>query len=199
MENLKPLGYQLGPRLILNRDHLLAMCKPLGEYHAMSYALRALNNSQLERLKAGIIPLPFINDSDPNDATNNLYRVLYRYAFDRLFEFYDRKFKTNTFDRKSSKDLKLIECMQKLRDKYYEEPTRLMERLRTKVEDNEEDRKFAAILHGDYNRNNVLFKYKESKEGKDSKEKLVEDMKMIDFQVSFFVFEKFNKIYNYFL
>ncbi|KAM7350206.1 uncharacterized protein ACRADG_008844 [Cochliomyia hominivorax] len=184
MENIKPLGYQLGPRLILHRNHLLAMCKPLGQYHAMSYALRALNNSQLERLKAGIIVLPFINEQDPNDANNNLYRVLYRYSFDRLFEFYDRKFKSNTFDKKSAKDLKLIECMQRLRDKYFEEPTRLMERLRTKVEDNEEDRKFAAILHGDYNRNNVLFKYKTSghKDGKGDEEQLVEDMKMIDFQ-----------------
>lgn len=186
MENLKPLGYQLGPRLILNSDHLLAMCKPLGEYHAMSYALRALNSSQLERLKAGIIPLPFINDADPNDVKNNFYRVLYRHAFDRFFEFYDRKFNTNTFDRKSAKDMKLIECLQQLRDKYFDEPTRLMERLRTKIEDNEEDMKFAAILHGDYNRNNVLFKYKVLKQGQDKTEKLVEDMKMIDFQVSFF-------------
>ncbi|XP_065365477.1 uncharacterized protein LOC135958497 [Calliphora vicina] len=182
MENLKPLGYQLGPRLVLNRDHLLAMCKPLGQYHAMSYALRALNNSQMERLKSGIITLPFINDNDPNDANNNLYRVLYRCAFDRLFEFYERKLETSTFDRKSTKDLKLIECLHKLKHKYFEEPTRLMEKLRTKLEDNDLDRYFGAILHGDYNRNNVLFKYKASKEGKGEEEKLVEDMKMIDFQ-----------------
>ncbi|XP_037825088.1 uncharacterized protein LOC119613218 [Lucilia sericata] len=181
MENLKPLGYQLGPRLVLNRDHLLHMCKTIGQYHALSYALRALNPNQLDRLKAGIITLPFIKEDDPNDANTNLYRVLYRHAFDRLFEFYERKFESNTFDRKSSKDLKLIECLHKLKAKYFEEPTRLMEKIRTKVEETEEDKLFGAILHGDYNRNNVLFKYKPAKGGKEE-EKSVEDMKMIDFQ-----------------
>lgn len=180
MENLKPLGYQLGPRLILNKDHLITMSIALGKYHALSYALRALNNNQLERLRAGIVDLPFINDNDPNDASSNLYRVIYRYAFDRIFEFYERKLQSDTFDKKSSKDLKLIENMQQLKEKYFEEPTRLMESIRTKIEHTEEDRKFGAILHGDYNRNNVMFKYK-TQQG--DQEPLVEDMKMIDFQV----------------
>lgn len=174
----------MGPRLVLNADHLTAMCKTLGVYHSFSYALRALNSCQMERLKAGIITLPFINHNDVNDASNNLYRVLYRCAFDRLFEFFDRQIDTNTFDRKSEKDLKLIECLLQMRKKYFQQPTELLERLRTKLDDNEEDKYFGAILHGDYNRNNVLFKYKTSKDQTKDEEKLVEDVKMIDFQVN---------------
>ncbi|XP_065365169.1 uncharacterized protein LOC135958214 [Calliphora vicina] len=180
MENLKPLGYQLGPRLQLKRDHLIAMCQPLGKFHAMSYAVKALNPSQFASLKKGIIDFPFINEEDPNDVHNNVYRYLHRHAFDRLFEFYDRKINSNLFNKKSAKDLKLIKCLNKLREKYNQQPSRLQENLRIKVNDREEDKYFAAILHGDYNRNNVLFKYK-SKADKNAQQ-LVEDIKMIDFQ-----------------
>ncbi|GBP09325.1 hypothetical protein EVAR_72014_1 [Eumeta japonica] len=38
MENLAPLGYQPGPRLVLSEDHLTAMCRALGIYHSFSYA-----------------------------------------------------------------------------------------------------------------------------------------------------------------
>lgn len=67
-----------------------------------------------------------------------------------------------------------------------------MERLITKLEDKEEDKQFGAILHGDYNRNNVLFKYKPLKE---NEEKMVENIKLIDFQVFFFSFNK-NRSYK---
>lgn len=183
LENLKPLGYQMGPRLSLDRDHLLAMCKPLGQYHALSYALRALNNPQLERLRSGLNVLPFIPNS--KEADSHLYTIIYRVAFDRFFDFFDRHINTTTFDKKSNKDLKLIEDIQRLREKYFDQPTRLLEKLRTSVEDTEEDRKFAAILHGDYNRNNVLFKYKTNG--------YVDNVKMIDFQVDY----TFSILYTY--
>ncbi|XP_061393064.1 uncharacterized protein LOC133328516 [Musca vetustissima] len=176
LENLKPCGYVMGPRLILDREHLLAMCKPVAKHHAFSYALRALNNDLLERLKSGLNVLPFVAHS-PEEAKGHLYTIIYRLAFDRFYDYFDRVIDTNTFDKKSPKDLKLIENLRKLREKYYAEPTKLLEKLRVQVEETEEDRRFAAILHGDYNRNNVLFKYQ--KEGEGDK---VEDVKMIDFQ-----------------
>uniref|UniRef100_T1PB49 Ecdysteroid kinase n=1 Tax=Musca domestica TaxID=7370 RepID=T1PB49_MUSDO len=173
LENLKPMGYGMGPRLILDRDHLLAMCKPVAKHHAFSYALRALNNNQLERLKSGLNVLQFIPQS-AEEAKGHLYTIIYRLGFDRFYEYFDRIIDTNTFDKKCAKDLKLIENLRRLKEKYFEQPTKLLEKLRVRVEETEEDRKFAAILHGDYNRNNVLFKY--NAEGK------VEDVKMIDFQ-----------------
>ncbi|XP_013115896.2 uncharacterized protein LOC106093387 [Stomoxys calcitrans] len=177
LENLKPLGYQMGPRLCLNRDHLLAMCKPVAKYHALSYALRALQPLQLDHLKSGLKVLPFVCPA--HEAKRHLYTVLYRVAFERFYDFFDRTIDTNTFDRKSAKDLKLIEDLKKLKEKYFNEPHQLLEKLRTKVENNKEDRKFAVILHGDYNRNNVMFKYCEGGEGAEQK---VENVKMIDFQ-----------------
>ncbi|XP_073835721.1 uncharacterized protein [Musca autumnalis] len=173
LENLKPMGYGMGPRLILDRDHLVAMCIPLAKHHALSYALRALNNDQMERLRTGLNVMSFI-PNNPEEAKSHLYTILYRLAYDRFYDFFDRIIDTNTFDRKSNKDLKLIENLRKLREKYFAQPTKLMEKIRLGVEETEEDGKFAAILHGDYNRNNVLFKY--NKEGQ------VEDVKMIDFQ-----------------
>ncbi|XP_037827377.1 uncharacterized protein LOC119615435 [Lucilia sericata] len=181
MENLKSLGYQLGPRLVLKTEHLLNMSKRLGQLHALSYALKAVEPKQFETLKSGIIDFPFINENDPNDIKNNSYRILHRHAFDRLYDFVERKLNTETFNKKCSKDLKLIECLEKLKAKYFDLPTRLPEKLRTKVNNTEEDRYFATILHGDYNRNNVLFKYK-AEEVTMYKDNFVKDVKLIDFQ-----------------
>ncbi|XP_004523615.1 uncharacterized protein LOC101461318 [Ceratitis capitata] len=181
LEHLKPRGYVLGPRLYLTREHLLPMCRIIGQYHAISYALRLTAPAELERLKNDLITLPFINDADPKDDEENAYRFLYRAAFDRLFDFIDRKIDGDTFDKQSADDLKLIERLCDLRAKYMKEPTRLLEKIRTSVLDCEEDKRFGAILHGDYNRNNVLFRYEEQ-EGGDEAERKVADVKMIDFQ-----------------
>lgn len=181
LEHLKPRGYVLGPRLYLTREHLLPMCRTIGQYHAISYALRLIDPTQLKRLKSEIVTLPFINDADPNYAQNNFYRYLYRAAFDRLYDFFDRTINGNTFDKQNADDLKLIERLRDLRAKYIEEPTRLLEKIRTGVEDNEQDKCFGAILHGDYNRNNVLFRYEAPVAGDIAAPK-VADVKMIDFQ-----------------
>ncbi|XP_054088533.1 uncharacterized protein LOC105208560 isoform X2 [Zeugodacus cucurbitae] len=181
LEHLKPRGYVLGPRLYLTREHLLPMCRTIGQYHAISYALRLVDPAQLERLKSEIVTLPFINDADPKDAQENFYRYLFRAAFDRFYDFFDRKIDGNTFDRQNADDLKLIERLRDMRAKYIEEPTRLLEKIRTGVETNAQDKHFGAILHGDYNRNNVLFRYEEQAAG-DVAEPKVADVKMIDFQ-----------------
>ncbi|XP_049311898.1 uncharacterized protein LOC105228483 isoform X1 [Bactrocera dorsalis] len=181
LEHLKPRGYVLGPRLYLTREHLLPMCRTIGQYHAISYALRLIDPTQLESLKSEIVTLPFINDADPRDAQDNFYRYLYRAAFDRFYDFFDRKIDGNTFDKQNADDLKLIERLRDLRAKYIEEPTRLLEKIRTGVVVNEQDKHFGAILHGDYNRNNVLFRY-EAQEAGDTVASKVADVKMIDFQ-----------------
>ncbi|XP_054728455.1 uncharacterized protein LOC129237622 [Anastrepha obliqua] len=179
LEHLKPSGYVLGPRLYLTPEHLLPMCQKIGQFHAISYGLRLTDPMQLELLRSEIVTLPFINDEDPNDVKDNFYRYLYRAAFDRLYDFFDRKIDGNTFDRQNANDVKLIERLRSLRAKYNDEPTRLLEKIRTCVLDCEEDKSFGAILHGDYNRNNVLFRYEEQIGDEEQK---VADVKMIDFQ-----------------
>lgn len=185
LENLKPYGYTMGPRLYLSRDHLLKMAEPLGQYHALTYVMRVREDPRLEQFKNEIIPLRFINENDPNDAKTNLWRILYRLAFDRFYEYFDRIIDTNSFNRESADDVRLIANLRRIRDKYFEEPAQLLEYLRTSSELKEEDSRFAVILHGDYNRNNVLFRYKnrQGDTGVDGEPNEVEDVKMIDFQV----------------
>ena len=170
------MGYQLGPSVFLEKEHLLAMCQAIGKLHGLCYAFKALEPLQMENLLIGIIPLPFINEKDPEDAIKNLYRVLYRCGFQRLYGYYERLSKD--LDKESSKDLKCMEKIKIMKAKYYEEPALLMERIRTKIFDTEEDRNFAVILQGDYYRNNVVFKCPE--EGEEGMQ-----MKMFDFQVRF--------------
>uniref|UniRef100_A0A1A9WA04 CHK domain-containing protein n=1 Tax=Glossina brevipalpis TaxID=37001 RepID=A0A1A9WA04_9MUSC len=180
LEHLKPLGYQMGPRLFLNSEHLLAMSCLLGQYHAFSYTVKSIDIVKWEQLIAGIKSLPFIDIKHPDKDKNNFYRVIYRVAFDRFFDYLERHKDDNIFDKSNEKDLKLIDNLKKLREKYFHEPCELLENLRTKVLISEEDNKFAVILHGDYNRNNVLFKYKN--QGEENVPDDVEDIKMFDFQ-----------------
>ncbi|XP_037961210.1 uncharacterized protein LOC119690262 [Teleopsis dalmanni] len=182
LENLKPEGYVLGPRVYLSRNQLISMARPLGQYHAISYAMKLTENALWKKLVNGIVPLPFINKSDPNDAKTNLYRPLYRVAFDRFYEFYDRKY-NELFVQDSKSNEKLSKDLENLREKYFTEPTLLLERLRTLAVERPEDEIFAAILHGDFNRNNVLFQYGHS-DNADAQDhaKPVQNVKLIDFQ-----------------
>ncbi|KAL9885432.1 uncharacterized protein ACN427_011859 [Glossina fuscipes fuscipes] len=180
LEHLKPLNYRIGPRLYLNFEHLLGMSRVLGQYHAFSYTLRSTNITKWNELIAGIKPLPFIDIKRPDEDKNNFYRILYCVAFDRFFDYLERYKDDNIFDSSNDKDVKLIENLKKLREKYFHEPCELLENLRTKVLINEDDKNFAVILHGDYNRNNVLFKYKYQEQEASLTE--LEDIKMFDFQ-----------------
>lgn len=176
----------MGPRLYLNFEHLLAMSRLLGKYHAFSYALKSTNITKWNQLIAGIKPLPFIDMKRPDEDKNNFYRILYRVAFDRFFDYLERHKNDNIFDSSNDKDVKLIENLKKLREKYFHEPCKLLENLRTEVLINEDDNNFAVILHGDYNRNNVLFKYKNQEQEASLNE--LEDIKMFDFQVTAYNF-----------
>lgn len=159
------------------------MVKPIAEYHAMSYVLRIQKDPHFKELVDQIVPLPFRDESNPNDDKTNLYKVLYRVAFDRFFEYYDRlKLKKSI----EVDDEKLEFNLKKLREKYYKDPTKLLESIREDFKLNSSDSNFAAILHGDFNRNNVLFRYKQlpSEEKYDSN--IPTDAVMIDFQVNKF-------------
>lgn len=137
------------------------MTKYIAEMHSMTYALRIKKDSNLKNLIDNMIPLPFLC----GDGERNLYKSLYDVGFRRFFEYYDK--------------IKLLKCTEKqqqdvnnLRTKYEHNPCLLLEQF-LRIDDT-----FSVILHGDYNRNNVLFKY-ESESGYDNPI----DVKMIDFQV----------------
>lgn len=161
LENLKPLGYRLGPRLDLDENHLKLMIKHIASYHAVSYALRIEEDPKLETLAKGLIPLAFLN---PDGQELESYSLLFKMGLERFF---------NLLDKDSSfKNIRgFPEIVQKFKDKYYQRPVILMQSLL------ETDDVFSLILHGDYNRNNVLFQYEKS-EGYDNPK----DIKMIDFQ-----------------
>lgn len=166
LKHLKGDGYELGPRLILRRDQLEAMVRLIGPFHAMGYATRILQPNVYNRLRQGIVPMPFVSPDG-----KGIFEILYRVAFDRFFGFYDRQ-KEQLLQ---GTDPGFAAAIERLREKYFAEPTQLLEKIRTQsYAEDQPDSYFATILHGDYNRNNVLFHY-----GEDGK---VDDIKAIDFQ-----------------
>lgn len=169
LEHLKEQGYRMGPVLYLDKPHMLEMMKPLSEYHAMTYTLRIKNDEHLEKLIKTIIPLPFI---ETGPTFSNFYDPVFKVALDRFFEFFERC-KTSLISPENSDDMRLEYNINKLHSKYGSNPTRLLEFIRS-IND-ADDEKYAAILHGDFNRNNVMFRYE--KGGENPK-----DCKMIDFQ-----------------
>ena len=152
------------------------MAKILGQFHALSFSMKFSEPEEFERMKNGIIPLPFIDAKNPLDQTNNLYHVLYRVAFDRFFGFLDTEIINKASKKQKVINNELTEKLTCLREKYFLEPTKLLEKIYRDVVNSENDRLFSAILYGDYNSNNVLFRSNDS-----NKEKL--ELKIIDFQV----------------
>lgn len=159
LENLKPLGYRLGPRIDLDEQHLRMMIKHIATYHAVSYAMRIEKDPMLEKLAEGLKPLPFVNSAGVGLES---YNVLFVMALQRFF---------GIVLKDSSYDPNFIEMVKKFKQLYAERPLVLMQKFL------EHDEYYSIILHGDYNRNNVLFKY-DSAEGFDDPKSI----KMIDFQ-----------------
>ncbi|CAD7077692.1 unnamed protein product [Hermetia illucens] len=158
LENMLPHGFRGGPRLHLDKQHLKLMTKLIAEYHSITYASRIRGDEEFENLVGGIIPLPFITEEDVN-----VYKSIYDPAFLRFFQYVDRV--------GSECDPDFFQALNKFKNLYGDKPLELLERFR------EIDETFSVILHGDYNRNNVLFHY-DKKEGFENPT----DIRMIDFQ-----------------
>ncbi|EDV47407.1 uncharacterized protein LOC6551537 [Drosophila erecta] len=168
VKHLKSEGYELGrsPRLTLRRDQLEAMVGLIGPFHALGYAIRLLQPQVYARLRSGVVAMPFVSSTGKSG-----FDVVYRVAFDRFYEFYDRQREQLIKDS----DAGLAAAIERLRKKYFTNPTHLLERIRTaSYADDQPDSHFATFLHGDYNRSNVLFHY-----GDDGQ---VDSIKTIDFQ-----------------
>ncbi|ETN59561.1 Juvenile hormone-inducible protein [Anopheles darlingi] len=141
LENISPLGYVAGPRLDLEETHLRLMARNIASFHACTYALRIRNDPRLQQLIDGITPLDYVH----GDKTFTSYDVLLRLGADRWYSYLDKH--PELLEKLSFK-----QDMEQLRQRYEATPIRLMQKLLAR------DDVFSAILHGDYNRNNVLFK-----------------------------------------
>uniref|UniRef100_A0AAG5CN56 CHK kinase-like domain-containing protein n=1 Tax=Anopheles atroparvus TaxID=41427 RepID=A0AAG5CN56_ANOAO len=159
MEDVSARGFIPGPRLNLDQCHLQLMARKVAQFHACSYALRIGGQSdQLRGLVKRIIPLNFIQDGK---IFFESYDVVFKVVFERLFRYLDGR-----------PELLESDCVrgriETLKQRYGTTPSELMQRCL------ERDDTYSVILHGDYNRNNVLFRY--GTEGAPS------DVMLIDFQ-----------------
>uniref|UniRef100_A0A2M4AT61 Putative juvenile hormone-inducible protein n=1 Tax=Anopheles triannulatus TaxID=58253 RepID=A0A2M4AT61_9DIPT len=157
LEDISPFGYVAGPRLNLEETHLRLMARNIASFHACTYALRIRKDPRLQQLIDGITPLDFVY----GDKTFTSYDVLLRLGADRWYSYLDKH--PELLEKPSFR-----QDMEQLRQRYEATPIRLMQKLLAR------DDVFSVILHGDYNRNNVLFKL-------DDKGKPIA-LKMFDFQ-----------------
>lgn len=174
MENLKYSGYRLGPKIDLDENHLRLMTKNIAKYHSVTYALRIVNEVKLPELIDGIKPLRFLNEKGEIDLETN--NVWFKIAMPRLFKSVEEL-------PEEEMNPKLIEEMKKFQMKFGDEPIRMMEKLLVTDE-------LSVIQHGDYYRNNVLFKYENENDFENPM-----GMKMFDFQVVLIQIYKFSKLY----
>uniref|UniRef100_A0A182J7M7 CHK domain-containing protein n=1 Tax=Anopheles atroparvus TaxID=41427 RepID=A0A182J7M7_ANOAO len=141
LEDISPLGYVAGPRLDLEEDHLRLMVRNIASFHACTYAMRIRKDRRLQALIDGIVPLEFIF----GDKTFVSYDVLFKLGVDRLYRYLDahpEQLDTDSFKAD----------FEGFRKTYGATPIRLMQDLIKR------DEVYSVILHGDYNRNNVLFR-----------------------------------------
>ena len=161
MENLTPKHFRMGPRVDLDEPHLELMAKLIASYHSVSYAMRINQDPMLEKLVKGLIPYSFFaSDGSVLDAQQTFYKTGLKRVFNCVIK-----------DEKLHANKKFIQDVKNLKKVAFEHPLKFMESFLAK------DEVFSIILHGDYNRNNVLFHYMEP-DGYDEPT----DIRMIDFQ-----------------
>jgi Ecdysteroid kinase-like family len=158
MENLKPKNFVIPPGIDLSEDHLRIMIKNIAYYHSVSYAMRIKNDPKLKEFEKSIIPLSFFA---PNGEELGSYKRLFTVGLTRVFNMIEK-------DPQYQFDKKFYEAVKSFKDKHFGKIMTLMERFLKK------DDTWSIVLHGDYNRNNVLFKYDNNGQ--------CDAIKMIDFQ-----------------
>lgn len=154
LENLTPSGYRLGPREMLDETHIMLMTKAIAEYHGTVYALKIHERKTFDEIVGSFKSFPF---SKPE-----------KNSFDAFYAITLEKMKISAENIKS-KDLENV--ITRLYERYIDKPSSLLQEFLA------EDPDFDIIIHGDYNRNNVMFKYPND-EGFENPS----SMKMFDFQ-----------------
>lgn len=157
-ENIQKKDFYIEPELYLTQDHLEIMIECLAQFHAVSFALKLENNQKFMEVVGEIKPLCF---EQPNGSPS-LYDVLHDISTIRLFNSV-----FNKIDLHTPYDDPFIHDINRLKQIVGDKPVKLLDRFR-------EIDEFAVITHGDYHRNNLLFR-------KINNNRVV-NMKMIDFQ-----------------
>lgn len=155
MENMALDGFVSGPRNDLDEQHLTLMARKIAQFHACTYAMKVNKDERLQALVEGILPFEF----SKGDTVMASYAAMYRLALRRIFKYVDKHPETLDNDKFKSD-------FNALRSKHGDEPVHLMQKFLERDD-------YSVILHGDYNRNNVLFKYENGKPV---------DLRMFDFQ-----------------
>lgn len=161
LENLKTSGYRMGPKIDLDEAHLRLMIKNIALYHSLSYALRIKQDPALEELAKKLEPISFLSK---NGEELESYKRLFTVGMERFFNLIDK-------DSKYHFSQDFLADVDNFKRKFFATPMKQMEKFLKK------DDTFSLILHGDYVRNNVLFKYA----GADGFEN-PKGIKMYDFQ-----------------
>jgi hypothetical protein len=137
LENLTTSGFRLGPRDKLDLHHILLMTKTLAEFHGSMYALKTHQSESFNNLVKSLRAFPF--SSQDKDCC---YDAFYGISLKRLKLYADNN---------SGNNLEI--AIMRLYEKYIKKPSLLLQ------EYLKEDLEFDIIIHGDFNRNNVMFKY----------------------------------------
>lgn len=153
-ENIQKNDFYIEPELYLTKDHFDIMIECLAQFHAVSLALRIENTKEFVNIIDKIGPLCF---EQPNGSAS-LFDVLHGISTNRLFDY--------VLNRHEKYDVGFIQDINRLKEVVGDKPVKLLDRFR-QIDD------FSVIVHGDYHRNNLLFKKINNK---------VVNMKMIDFQ-----------------
>jgi thiamine kinase-like enzyme len=145
----------MGPRDKLDLKHIMLMTKSIAELHAASYALKIQNRQKFDEFVGLFRAYPFKGEKQ------NMFDGLYDIALERLYRHV-----TST-----KQDESYRQAVVKVYKKYIERPSMILQEFLA------DDPNFNIIIHGDYNRNNVMFQY-DSAEGFDNPT----GVKMFDFQ-----------------
>lgn len=132
------------------------MTEAIAKLHATSYALKFQQREKFDEFVENFKPIPFHRDD-----RKTMFHPLYNIALERIY--------LHLTSTEQPKDFKA--AFFKVYEKFIAEPSKLLQAFV------DEDPVFNIIIHGDYNRNNVMFKY-DSDEGFEEPKGL----KMFDFQ-----------------
>lgn len=113
------------------------MTKSIAELHAASYALKLNDRSKFDEFVGSFKAYPF------REEKRNMFDGLYNIALERLYRHV-----TST-----DQDDDYRKVIVKVYKKYIERPSMVLQEFLA------DDPDFNVIIHGDYNRNNVMFKY----------------------------------------
>lgn len=146
LEDMRPKGFRVANDILLDYDHVVLTMRKLGEFHGQSYKIKKTSPDEMKEMTEPLIPKKFPDSSGLFEG----------FMLRAMKPFLDKSPKYSIVNRAYNKIMNagLITFCEALHRP--EEP-------------------FAVIIHGDFNRNNLFYRYDNDK---------VEDVKFFDFGTS---------------